>query len=118
MTIVAIALQVLWYVLPGFEIDFLTEDELIILQYGAYGSIVDLPEWSYWAFLVTTLLVLVLTFALGRKMRHILLGFFLLSILVFVPTGGMVIETGLSMLLRDLGNLAIGAVITMAYLER
>lgn len=93
----------------------LTEDELTILQYGAYGSQIDLPEWSYWTFLGLTILVLGLTLALGNRMRHVLFGFFLLSILVFVPSGGIVIETGLSMTIRDLGNVAIGGIVALAY---
>lgn len=115
LTTTAIALQVLWYLLPGIEIDWLNEDELVILQYGAFGSIINIPEWSYWAFLAANLVVLGLVLVWGRRFRHMLLGFFLLSVLVFVPSGGMVIETGISMTLRDLSNLAIGGIIAMLY---
>jgi hypothetical protein len=42
----------------------------------------------------------------------------LVSILLFVPFGDMVIETGLSMTLGDLTNLLIGGILAVLYLDQ
>ena len=115
LIITALLLHAAWYVWPMIESEWLTEDQLTILQYGAFGASLDLPEWSYWAFLVATFAALGSALILGRQTRHFVLAYFLLAIFLFVPTGGMAIETGASMALRDLGNIATGGVLMLLY---
>ena len=111
----ALILHAAWYLWPTIEVRWLTEDQLTILQYGAFGAAFDMPEWSYWAFLVATFVALGSALLLGRQARHFVLAHFLLSVIVLVPPGGIAIETGSSMAIRDLSNLATGGVIVLLY---
>lgn len=115
LILVAMALQAVWYLWPTIEGRWLKEDQLTILQYGAFGTSFDMPIWSYWTFLAATFAALGSALIFGRQARHFVLAFFVLAIVVFVPTGGMAIETGPSMAFRDLSNIATGGVIVLLY---
>ena len=111
----AIAIQIVWFLLPQVEWRWLSEDELVILSYAAFGSKIDVQPWLSWSFFAASIAILAAFLISGTRLRHLLLIYFVGSLFVFVPFGGIVAETGLSMTLRDLNNLVIGAVLAIAY---
>ena len=110
-----IALHVVWFLLPQVEWRWLSEDELVILSYSGFGSSIPVAAWLSWSFFAATLMVLATCLIAGPKARHLLLAYFIGTLVVFVPFGGIVSETGFSMALRDTSNLLIGAMIAIAY---
>ena len=115
LTSFAIAIQIAWFLLPQLEWRWLSEDELVILSYGAFGSLIDVQPWFSWSFIVVSISVLVAFLVGGTKLRHLLLIFWLGSVFSLVSFGGIVSETGLTMTLRDLSNLIVGAMLAIAY---
>ena len=115
LTGAAIALHIVWFLLPQVEWKWLSEDELVILSYSGFGSLIPVEPWLSWSFFAATLIVLTACLIAGTKVRHLLLAYFVGTLIVFVPFGGIVSETGYSMAMRDISNLIIGAMIAIAY---
>ena len=112
---IAVAIQIIWFLLPQAEWRWLSEDELVILSYAAFGSTIDVQPWLSWFFFGVSIAVLIAVLVSGAKMRHLLLVFWIGSLFIFVPFGGIVAETGFSMTLRDLSNIVVGAMLAIAY---
>jgi hypothetical protein len=103
--------------LPQVEYRWLSEDELVVIGYAGLGSSLGIETWMSWVNLALTILVFCGLLIFGRKWRVIFLAYFALSSLLFVPFAGLNIETGVSMAMRDVLNLLIGAIIAVAFLS-
>jgi hypothetical protein len=117
LIVVAIVTQLAWFLLPQIEWNWLSEDELVILYYGGFGGRIELQSWMSWAYLAVDVGLLIALLVVGVRMRHALALFFASSILVLVTFGGIVAETGLSMMLRDINSFVMGAILAVAYLS-
>jgi hypothetical protein len=114
--ITALVLQLAWFLLPQIEYKWLSEDAIVIISYAGFGSFLGIETWMSWVSLAITLAVLSGMFIFGPKWRILFLVYFTLSILVIVPFAGLNVETGLSMAIRDLLNITIGAIIVLAFI--
>ena len=117
LTVVAIVVHLIWYLLPQFEWRWLSEDQLVILSYSGFGSRLNVQPWLSWSVVGVSMSVLVVFLFLGSRVRHLLLLYWIGSLFVLVPLGGIVAETGFSMVLRDLGHIVVGAMIAIAYMS-
>ena len=111
-----LTVTIAWYLLPFVERDWVDSTTLEILSFGGAGASLELPFWTYWVFLTANLLVLAIAIVAPSSASNWLIGFIVLSVVIFVPTGGLSIETGLSAMLRDTGNALFGALIVSCLL--
>ena len=118
LTSMAILVHIGWALLPQVEWRWQSEEELVILSYGAYGANLHFQPWVSWVYVVVSTIILGVFLIGGARMRHRLLAFWLASLVVFVSFGGIVSESGLSMTFRDFQNLLIGAMLAIAYTSR
>ena len=112
----AFIVYIAWYLLPHVEWRWMSEDALVVISYSGLESKLGLGIPEAWAMFGVTLVVFIGTFAFGAKWKFVFAGYFLLQILVLAPLAGIVVESGLSIALRDLSSVLIGAVVTHHFL--
>lgn len=115
LVLIAILLQLAWYLLPQLEYRWMSEDAIVLTSYAGLDSQLGLSPWMSWAILAITLSVLFGLFFFESRARYVALLYFALSIILITPLAGMNVETGLSIALRDLSNLVIGAAIALSF---
>ena len=118
LVIATLLVQVVWFVLPQFEYRWLSEDAIVLLSYAGLESSLGLEAWMSWAFLVATIIITAGLLFFGAKWRLLFVAYITFGVLVMVPLSGMNVETGLSMALRDVLNMLVGALIVIIFLPR
>lgn len=113
----ALSLNLAWFFLPQIEYRWMTEDSIVLSQYSGLDAIFAFPAWLYWVILSINVLVYLLILILGRGVRFLVLAYFVIGTVFYVPVAGMNIETGLSMAIRDLVGICDGAILIMLFLQ-
>ena len=110
-------IQAIWFFLPYIDYRWMTNDQLMILSYGAFGASVEFSLLTYWLYMLLFFASLLAVYLLGRRARYYFAGVVVSGVLLFVGYGGMVIEVGYSMVLRDFSNILIGGVIVLSFTQ-
>jgi hypothetical protein len=113
----AVVLQLIWFLLPQVEYRWMSDDAIVIMSYAGFESSYDISAVFSWLNLAITVVILLGVLYFPYWWRYLLAIYFVVNILVVVPFAGMVVETGLSMAIRDLLNIAIGLTIAFCFMK-
>lgn len=100
--------------LPYFDAAFLNEDEIKVLAWGGYGSIITYPQWLGWVLTFVWIPIaigMVFFYPIARKVYVLLTVVFI----VMNPLSGLMVLTGLQAMVYEITTLLDGAILTMAY---
>lgn len=110
---IGLCVYLAWFLLPLIDYRWLSEDKLVILGYSTYGSSLEALPWISWVFFFVTVSVFLISFAKPVFCRYILPIYVTVSMLFFLAFGGINVETAVSIFIRDLFNIVIGALLAI-----
>lgn len=115
--IAILAVQVVWFLLPQVEWRWLSDDAIVLASYSGLDSQLDFGVWLSWGMLAATLIIAGGLVFFGTRWRYLFILYVALTQLVYVPLSGVNVETALSMTLRDLLNILLGALVALIVFE-